>query len=727
MRRLASALALLLGLLGAATAASAQGGPIASGVLKIQGNRLTLYADELTTDADQTINLGERARVRTCFGGVDAACGTVVPGDPRIAGLIVRAELRGPEVPQPLALETVPGGTFILPGFQQEGDYRLENIRLVEAGTGQVMSTAEPSLAILHVREILLASATVRTLSLEELRARGITFTEENFQAFNFAVGFAFGDEIVEIELPIVYSGYGTVQPLRKPTVILDGLPENVAREVKRWQPPNIVPFKLEVEETQNLRAGEEEDEVLRLPLFGAIVLPGTVSYLNQFFEAKLIVANGAPAGSEARLEQVVGNLRLPPNNVLRVAGSEPAVAPGQGVPVVTAGGGRLLFPGEQGAAAWIVEGLAAGTWTLQMDVTATLARPGREPFPLLSRLQAAVEVVDARFNLSFSHPDVVREGEEYSLFVTVANLSRATQNLITVDLDEAHMTGAHRADPLDDLKRTIETLAPGQSETLEYRLVADLTGKVIATTFQSTSSAGQGTIRLRTGVGELGIPLSPATLVLPRFSERLKKPYLASDDFHRAHTRFLGLAYSLAVAPAALTPAGLPRVIKTDVERRAVDFAQAGMRTFLQEQLLESLEVLALDYLGNRDPLIEIDELRRGTGKGLAVGTELARLLRGQQAARNLSAEDLFDHFAETTTYTDPYVAALLLPDSGSEGLELAVQGSFEGVPGALSGEAGAAGAQRTLAFGEVLSVLRSAGGSATVPLAVVGHVGLD
>ena len=75
-------------------------------------------------------NVGERARVRTCFGAVDAPCGSVFPGDPRIAGLLVRGELRGPEVPQPIVLETVPGGTLLLPGFQQEGDYRLENIRL---------------------------------------------------------------------------------------------------------------------------------------------------------------------------------------------------------------------------------------------------------------------------------------------------------------------------------------------------------------------------------------------------------------------------------------------------------------------------------------------------------------------------------------------------------------------------------------------------------------------
>ncbi len=727
VKRFAAVAAVLGGLLAPAAGLRAQPGPIASGALQIQGNRLTLYADDLTTDADQTINVGERARVRTCFGSAGAACGAVAPGDPRVAGLLVRAELRGPEVPQPIALETVPGGTFVLPGFQQEGDYRLENIRLVEEATGRVLGASEPPLAVLHVREILLASASVRTLSLEELRARGITFTAENFQAFNFAVGFAFGEEIVEIELPLVYSGYGTVQPLAKPKVNLDGLPPGLAHTVERWQPPHIVPFKLEREERELLEGDVEEDQELVLPLFGAIVIPGTVSYLNQFFEAKLVVANGAPAGSDARLEEILGSLRLPSGNVLRVAATHPAVGPGQGVPVVDAAGGRTLFPGDQGSAAWTVEGLAAGTHTLLIDITATLARPGREPLPMLSRIQAAVEVVDARFNLTFSHPDVVREGEAYSLFVTVTNLSRATQNLITVDLDEQHITGAHRADPNDPLRKTIEILAPGQAETLEYRLVADLDGKVVATTFQSSSAAGQGTIRLRTGVGELGIPLSPATLVLPRFSERLRPPFLPDDALYRAHTRFLGLAYSLAVAPAALTPPGLPRVIKSDVERRAVDFAQAGMRTYLHEPLLESLEVLALDYLGSRHPLLELDELRRSTEKGLALGGELGRLFRIQQDARALTADELLDHFAETTTYTSPYLAALLVPDGGSEQLRLAVRSTVEGLTGSLAGFHGQPGPVRTLPFGEVFAVRRLGGGADLVPLAVVGHVGLD
>ena len=126
------------------------------------------------------------------------------------------AELSGPELPQALALQTVPGGAFVLPSFQQEGDYRLDNIRLVNQATGQVLGSAEPSAAVLHVRKIVLASASVRALSLEELRERGITLTEKNFQAFNFAIGFALEDEIVQIEFPVVYSGNGVLNEIRK-------------------------------------------------------------------------------------------------------------------------------------------------------------------------------------------------------------------------------------------------------------------------------------------------------------------------------------------------------------------------------------------------------------------------------------------------------------------------------------------------------------------------------
>ena len=699
-------------------------GPFAEGILEIRGTRLTIYSDTLTNDADQVVNVGERALVRTCYGAGPEVCGQAAAGDPGLAGLEVQAELRGPELPQAIPLTTVPGGSFLLPGFQQEGDYVLETIRLVDSTTEAVLGSAEPSVAVIHVRRIVLASATVTTLSLEDLEARGIAITQENFQAFDFAVGFLFGTEIVTIDLPVLYQGGGEVQVLDTPTVRLDGLPPELAHVVGRWQPPSIVPFSLEIPEIDPLAVGEERYEPITFPIFGAIVMPGSVSFLNQFFDATMIVANGAPAGTAVDLDNLEASIRLPDGNVLRVAETEPPVAPGQQVPMIAANGSHVIGPRDQASASWTIEGLVAGTHALSMEVTGELIRPGKTTVPVTTRAQAAVEIVDARFHLVFSHPDVVREGSPYTLFVTVTNLSRATQNLISVEIQEQRITGAHKADPTDDFLETITLLEPGQSKTVEYRLVADVTGQIVGGTFESSSSSGSGAIQLYTGVGEFGIPLSPATLRLPRFTERLATPYIWTDDYLSAASRFLGLAYSLAVAPAGMTPAGLPRVIRSDVEARAVDLGYAGQRTFLGEQLLESLEVLLLDHLGNREPLAEIDELRRLTDKEVKVSVELAGLLRREQEERGLDAVDLFDHFAETTSYTDPYVAALLLPGIGGEPPLLELRRFTEIGWTSLAGTYDEAERQRSLPFGEVFAIRTNAAGSPTSPLAVVGSV---
>lgn len=209
----------------------AANGPLASGELEVLGSRLTLHG----SDVQQTLNVGEPGVVRTCYGGVGADCGTVQAGDPRIAGLVVLAELSGPELPEPLPVEAVPGGSFLLPGFQQRGDYLLESIRLVNRSTGALIGMAEPSAAVLHVEQILVASATVTTLSLADLQARGISVTQENFQAFNFAVGFAFGDEIVTINLPVIYQGGGQVDGLDEPSVDIEGVPDYLRGVVERW------------------------------------------------------------------------------------------------------------------------------------------------------------------------------------------------------------------------------------------------------------------------------------------------------------------------------------------------------------------------------------------------------------------------------------------------------------------------------------------------------------
>lgn len=727
---------LAIGLSGPLASRAVAGEPLAFGQLQVQGTRLTLYQDGNSNDAEQTINVGEAAAVRTCYGGTDAACGAVEPGDPRVAGLLVLAELRGPELPDPVAYQTVPGGSFALPGFQQEGDYWLVNIRLVRADTRELVGLAEPAVAVLHVRQILLASATVTRLTLADLEARGITLSQQSFQAYNFAVGFAIQGSIVTIDMPVVFEGAGVVGLLSPPAVSLEGVPEDLRPVIGRWQPPQIVPFSLERTGEGGLeREDEEPGGPPEYPLFGAIVIPGTISFLNQFFDTKLIVANGAPADSGAVLSNVTGTLRLPPGNVLRLAQTDPPVMAGQAVPVVGADGVRSLQAGRQGTAAWTVEGLTAGTHALRIDIAADLERPGRSILSLAGSTQAAVEVVDARFHLTFSHPDVVREDEDYSLFVTVTNMSRADQNLIAVAIEDERITGAHKATELADpenctlspFRCTIPTLRPGQSETLEFRLVADITGEVVATTYQSTSVNAQGSIQLRTGVGLLGIPLSPASLILPRFSDRLKPPYLPVDGFYRANMRFLGLAYSLAVAPAGSAPNGLPHVIKSDVQRQAIDLAEAGQRTWLGDETLRSLEVLALDLLGNRHPLEEMDALRRAIGQKLGPASQassLGEVIRTLQQEQNLDAMALFSHLVETASYCPPFVAAALAPSGTAPRPDLEIRRSVPAGQQVLAFPSDQASAVRSLPYGEILAIQGYPGGPASAELALVGHV---
>lgn len=661
MRFLSAVVAVAL-LIGCALAGAAE--PLANGALEIRGAELTLFADGTVDDAYQVLNVGESALVRTCYGPIDEPCGSVAAGDPRTAGLRVVAELSGPELPSPSEIATVPGGTFVLPGFQQAGEYLLYNIRLVESSTGRLISHGRPSVAVLRVEEILLTTATVTALSLDELSDLGVTLDGDNLQGFNFALGLLFAGEEIQLEMPVLFEGDDLVELLDEPHVDLGNVGDDELIDlIERWTPPTVVPFQLRSDDLQLLSAYDRGVLELSFPLVGAIVLPGSVTFLNQFFEARLIVANGAPAGSGAVLDGIEATIELPSGDVLRLAETAPPQAAGGAVPVLGPDLDATLDPGGQGGAVWVLEGLRPGTHVVRMDISGELVRPGRDPLPLAGAAQAAVEVSDPRFHLTFGHPDVVREGSPYTLFVTVTNLSRATQNLVTVAIDEQHVTGAHKADPEDDFERTIETILPGAAETVEFPLVADVTGRIFASRFEADSPVGSGSVQLYTGVGELGIPLSPASLRLPRFSDRLLPADLATDDLYRWNMRLLGLAYSLAVAPPAAVPRGLPRVVTSDVVRRASDLAQAGRRLFLGDDALASLEVLLLDQLGNRVPLEEYDELRRATDVGLAAGHALGLEIAAQSDGLGLSRAELVDHFATTTGYRSPFLAAFAVP----------------------------------------------------------------
>ena len=616
----------------------------------------------------------------------------------------------------------MPGGTFQLPAFSREGDYELAAIRLVDAASGGIVAPADPPAAELHVRRVVVAQLDVAPLSLADLAARGISLSQQNYQAFNFRLGLLFGTQEVQLELPVVFDGSGTVSPLARPSVPLDGLPRETVHLVERWSPPFLVPFRLEVPASEARELGIEEDaEVAQMPLLGAIVIPGSVSFLHQFFDARLVVANGAPAASGARLAGVTAALRLPSGEVLRVVESAPAAGAGLRVPVRTKAGSGELAPAETGEARWTLEGLRSGRHPLRVEISGTLERPGRDPAPLAGLALASVEVVDPRFHLSFSHPEVVNEGEEYGLFVTVTNLSKAPQRDIRVALAAGDLTGASLVAG-QPLPAPIPVLVPGESETVEFRLVAGVSGRCVATALEARlrrrdrrdSSSGR---RRRAGDSALGGE--------PRPSAGGRGAAGRAGDGRAALPR---PRLRPRRGSSGLVPPGLAQPGRPFVERRALELAGAGRRLGLGEGRLESLEQYALDRLGGRAPSAPLDELRRKTEKGRLASSALAAVLREEQrpapAGRTLGAAELVDHLSRTLCWAKPFLAATLVPVGPGAAPAFGIRRIDAGGIGVLARSSDEASPLREVPTGEVLAVRSSAAADDTVPLALVGRV---
>ncbi len=174
-----------------------------------------------------------------------------------------------------------------------------------------------------------------------------------------------------------------------------------------------------------------------------------------------------------------------------------------------------------------------------------------------------------------------------------------------------------------------------------------------------------------------------------------------------KAHVRLFGLAYSLAVAPAAMVPPGLPSLVKDDVERRAIDLAEAGQRLYLQDKPARRSRCWRLDQLGNRHPLEGFDELRRRTDKGLRAAAQIAAFWRREQGrpGHQLDAAEFFDHFADTTSYSRPFVARDGDPQGDPAWPRLEIVDTIGILGGVAEDEANA---DRSLPWGEVYAVRR-------------------
>ncbi|HEX9161125.1 MAG TPA: hypothetical protein VF980_05390, partial [Thermoanaerobaculia bacterium] len=630
-------------------AAVVAGAEITSGSLQIQGVSLEIETTAVTTGLDIPTT------IQTKFAGKtnDAA--------PLLDGLLAVGDLTGPGIDTPIRLTTSPGFRFQIPGFSREGIYLLQNVRLMKGG--EFIAPAMPSSASITVANVLQTTVKVRQLTAEELRARGIVVDGRNFNVYEYSFTFLVNGELVEVPFPVIVDPRThEVTPIVRETPFT--LPPVTQIQPPRWSPPDVIAFELPPDETNagdqsgGANSGEQHVSSKRASIPAAIIIPNSLAVLHEFVAVILSVSNGAPSGSTARLDDVRATIKIPA--ALRTAKSNPSVAFGQPVPIVDPSTGvTFLIAQAKGEAEWDLEGLQPGTHTVEIEVRATLKEAGQPDVPLKATPRASIVVHDPRFNITFSHPDTVRKGIDYSTFSFVTNMSGGAQTLRVGNgvpsCDQsagANVCRVGGAD-FDDL-----TLASGEMRVIEYKLRSGVTGHVFATAGTISDDAISAAVQLQMGVSETGIPLSPATLVMPYYAQ------FVAPDLLDANLQLLGLGYSLATAPVNQVTAKFPRVIRSDVFYRAGDIARAGQRMFISESNAdakrEALAHLALDLLGNGVELREWDDLRRSEKSGRDAGASVIRELNAIGMNGRATIGEFVDLFASATAYRTPFVVAI-------------------------------------------------------------------
>jgi hypothetical protein len=642
--RRAAFLLLLVALWGGALDA----GEVARGDLAILGVGLEIDRTPVVTAVDVP------ASVQTIFGGKTNDDATPTPG------LSALGDLTGPGIDAPITLATKPGHAFALPALHEKGEYTLQNIRLA-GPAGEFLQQSVPSFAVIQVIDVLQTSVRVRQLTAAELRERGINVDSRNYEVYEYT--FVFGVDQSTVEVPytvLVDKRTHVLQP-----VLADPykLPPLTNEKPPRFTPPQTHVFDL----GQAGPLPPANDPLDKTPppppsIPAALVVPNGFGVLHQFFAVILHVDNVAPEGSQIRLDSVTASIAAPLQ--LRVAKVMPAVAVGQPVPIkdeVT--GATFLVAGGKGSAEWTLEALKTGTHTVDIEVNATYHTPGQDDFPLRGRVSTSLVVSDPRFHINFSHPETVRKDEPYTAYAFITNLSPQRQH---VRLDTNAIPKCSSGGAYENICRTTGDgiyeldIEAGEMATVPYALTSKINGRVFAAAGSANDEALGVSVQLTMGVSASGIPLSPATLVMPYYTR-----FLAAELVD-AQMRLLGLGYSLSTAPLNQYTARLPRVIKTDVFTRAQQIARAGQRIFITNPNAnrDAIPHLALDLLSNPErvdqwsitpELDEWDELRRTEEAGRAGGAAMARELeRGFD-----SPQEFVANFAGATSHRSPFLLA--------------------------------------------------------------------
>ncbi|HIJ94565.1 MAG TPA: hypothetical protein HPP94_02280 [Desulfuromonadales bacterium] len=613
---------------------------------------------------------------------------------PLAADALVKGTLRGPGLETPLELTARANTPFNIPPLTVPGIYSLDNIRLESGGEVLLRGTPE-SVTIEIIEKLLVSQITARPLTAQEIKDKGIVFDKTNFQAYNFTAAFAIGSgDPVKINMPVILPNLaGATDVNVSEAGIGSTIPEPQLKDVR-----TIIPDSLKLAQTKvpnlsvksfSLKALDYKGNSFDVPpIPGVIVIPGDIGFLNQYFSVMLMVGNVAPEYSNLVVKDITATILLPAGNDKVVGTSDDPLAmanttkgpspklqavvqPGPDGKLGTADDIVSLAPGESGNAEFLVEGRREGSHTIEMEITGTLVGLPIGPVTVRGRAMGTVLVRNPNFTLTFTHPDVVNAGEAYTLDVTVTNTSQSPANFVSVNLHQQQISGA---DLIGEGSKQIETIPPGDSATVSFDLRSKVSGTIFAATLDADDHVS-GRFQLKTSVGELGIPLSPDSLVLPKEAGSLPK------SLRDAAIGVLGKAYAVATAPDAALPKDIQRFGKKIVWDRGIEVAQAGFRYTLHEPLPDSAEQLLLDFMGSNytrlaetNPLPAdranaesdyngFDDLRRRSVRGDVLADAVANLLKPDLTAKG--GADFQRDLASKIAYRPEHISVML--DSGS------------------------------------------------------------
>lgn len=561
-------------------------------------------------------------------------------------GKHIEAVLRGPAFPA-YRLLGLPNEPLMLPPIALPGEYQIDDIRMVDTESGEVLSMGSPSRVTTQVfSEVLVSQVVSRPLTLDEIEERGIYVDASSFSVVEFEASFILFGRSFPVRLPVVTPKFNdaieviSVAERQARLVEAEQMNDRLGQALRLPEPLELPGLNMQIKAINFHRASVDEGDDLGgddlIPAL--VVIPGNVGFLNQFFSVQVFTANAAPARSGISVHSLEAEL-IPPPGRDRIAGNEddPIVAarvgpsgdqvlirPIHGVgpdgEAGTADDTVRLQPGQTGVAELLVEGRREGLHAFDLRLRGILDGLAHGEVPVEGIASASVLVRNPRFSIAFSHPRTVRAGEPYTAALTIMNTSETPAHFVSASLNRASISGAELAENQSD-HVALGSIDPGQSATAEFRLIARRTGFVGFSNLTGDTSL-TGRFDLTLAVDERGVSLSADSIGYPEWVS------LLPVEVRRAADRVLGQA--LSAATAAMLPPGVRRPSAATVRQRAIELVEAGQRLGHGDTPERTLLDLLLDWHGGRTQSLGFDQIMRETN----AGAELRSAILDEMAA---------------------------------------------------------------------------------------------